>query len=314
VSTYRLTVEYDGTDFHGWQRQPAARTVEGELRRALAAVTCEEPALTAAGRTDAGAHAHGQVVGCTLERDWDALRFRDALNAHLPDDVAVVDARPAEAEFHARYDALARTYRYVVVNRDTRGPVTRRHAWAVRSSLDIDAMRTAAASLRGTHDFAAFGSAPRPGGSTVRTVHDVAVDRVSVGDDRPMVIVITVTADAFLRGMMRAFAGALVSAGRGRMSAADVVELVAHAGDRAPRLTIAPARGLHQWSVAYGDDVAWDPDPSRVEARGRAAQSGRGGGPPLGSRLAPRSDQVPARLRDVLSRDGSRSLANGVAA
>src|SRR6202165_4356911 len=142
---------------------------------ALRTVSGETPSLTAAGRTDAGAHAHGQVVGVSLARNWETERLRAALNASLPADVAVVAAATWREGFDARRDAVDRTYRYVVVCRTGRAPVTRRHTWTVRGPLDLTAMRAAAQRLVGTHDFAAFGGPTSPGGNTVRTVHSIDV-------------------------------------------------------------------------------------------------------------------------------------------
>ena len=259
MPTYSLTLEYDGTDFAGWQIQPRVRTAMGVLVDAIRTVTGETPALTAAGRTDAGAHAHGQVAGIVLERAWptDALRY--ALNAALPADLAVRDVVVAADGFHARRDAVERSYRYLIVCRDGNAPVSRRSAWTVRGQLDIDAMRVAAQQLVGRHDFAAFGSAPRAGGSTVRTVTSIRVDRhafdAAPGAASPSpileTVIITVNADAFLRGMMRTFTGALVKIGRGRATAAWLASLVDNATERDSSVTVAPARGLHQWSVSY---------------------------------------------------------------
>src|SRR5579863_3594914 len=183
VPTYSLTLEYDGTDFAGWQIQPIARTAMGVFKDVLRTVSSETPALTAAGRTDAGAHAHGQVVGCTLERAWEPRTLRNALNATLPADIAVRDVAVRQSSFDARRDAVERTYRYVIVCRDGRAPVLRRNAWTVRGPLDVDAMRSAASALVGRHDFAAFGSAPRAGGSTVRQVAAVTIDRNELRGD-----------------------------------------------------------------------------------------------------------------------------------
>jgi tRNA pseudouridine38-40 synthase len=251
MATVRLVLEYDGTDFCGWQSQPSVRTVEGVLRDALSAVTGETPRLTAAGRTDAGAHAHGQVVGVPLAREWEPQRLSSALNALLPQDVAVTGAERTTDDFHARFDALRRTYRYSVVSRRERSPLLRRYSWQVSGDLDHDAMRRGAALLRGTHDFGAFGRSPRPGGSTVRTVEHVRVRRVRAFDGgQGPACVIEVSANAFLSGMMRSFTGALVAVGRGRMS---VAELGAMLDDPqcGRSVTAAPARGLHQWTVTY---------------------------------------------------------------
>jgi tRNA pseudouridine38-40 synthase len=259
VPTYSLTLEYDGTDFAGWQIQPSVRTAMGAFNDALRTVTFETPALTAAGRTDAGAHAHGQVVGCTLERGWAPEELRNALNATLPADLAVRNIAIRQDGFDARRDAVERTYRYLVVCRDGRSPVMRRNAWTVRGPLDIDAMRTAAAHLAGKHDFAAFGSSPRAGGSTVRHVASVSIERNAIDgiegaqDGEPVLetVAITVHADAFLRGMMRSFTGALVKVGQGRATPEWLGSLVDTATGRDPSVAVAPARGLHQWSVRY---------------------------------------------------------------
>jgi tRNA pseudouridine38-40 synthase len=263
VPTYSLTLEYDGTDFAGWQIQPRVRTAMGVLAGAIRAVTGETPALTAAGRTDSGAHAHGQVAGFTLERTWAPDALRQALNAALPADLAVRSVAVVPQGFNARRDAVERAYRYLVVCRNGRSPVTRRTAWTVPGPLDIEAMRAAAARIVGRHDFAAFGSSPRGGGSTVRTVSAVTVERHAFGDasgvstTSPVLetVVITVHADAFLRGMMRSFAGALVKVGRGRANPQWLGSLVDNATQRDPSITIAPARGLHQWSVRYAHSI-----------------------------------------------------------
>ncbi len=247
----RLVLEYDGTDFHGWQSQPSVRTVEGVLRDALEEVTGEAPRLSAAGRTDAGAHSHGQVVGVPLSKEWQPLRLSAALNAVLPGDVAVREAQRAAGDFHARFDALRRTYRYMVVSRPARAPLLRRYSWQVTGDLDVAAMRSAAELLRGTHDFGAFGRSPRAGGSTVRTVEHIDIRRVALPEsDGTPAHVIEVSANAFLHGMMRGVAGALVAVGLGRSSVADVAAMLA--APSAPRtVTVAPARGLHQWTVTY---------------------------------------------------------------
>lgn len=250
MATIRLTLEYDGSAFSGWQRQPDARTVEGVLRQALARIGASPVAMTASGRTDAGAHAHGQVVGLSLDIEWAPEALRTALNGVLPRDVVVLAADAASDGFHARYDALRRTYRYVVVPRQARIAVARQYAWQVRGPLDLEAMRRAAALLAGTHDFAAFGRSPRSGGSTVRTVFSVDVRQVSITPQGSAVL-IDVDADAFLYGMMRSFAGALVAIGEGRMDERELLGLLTQPPAQRARLTVAPAHGLHQWAVTY---------------------------------------------------------------
>jgi tRNA pseudouridine38-40 synthase len=217
------------------------------LREALAALGVEVVSLTAAGRTDAGAHAHGQVVGltCSTANVRNPDDFARTLNALLPSDVVVLSAAEAPADFHARRDALTRTYRYLVVPRRTRQAVARQYAWHVRGPLDLDSMRRAARLLVGTHDFSAFGRSPRPGGTTTRTVRAVKVRRLGP------TILIDVSADAFLYGMMRSFAGALVRIGESRMTELELHTLLTHPPAARANLTVAPAHGLHQWAVTY---------------------------------------------------------------
>jgi tRNA pseudouridine38-40 synthase len=254
---YALTLEYDGTDFSGWQRQPGRRTVEAELRRAVAAATGETAPLTAAGRTDAGAHAHGQVVGLRLSTAWEPSRLGAATNAHLPEDVVVVAARSVPASFHARFDAVSRAYRYLVTPRAQRQAVARQYTWQVRGPLDVAAMRQAAGHLVGRRDLRALGRSPRPGGHTTRMVSSVDVRLIELpaaagaaAQPSRSVVVIDVVADAFLYGMMRNIAGALVAVGRGRSSVEEFAALSNGEGTHRPPVT-APAHGLHQWQVSY---------------------------------------------------------------
>lgn len=256
MPTYRLTLEYDGTGFSGWQVQPSKRTVAGVLGESVATLTSEVPGITAAGRTDAGAHAHGQVAGITLSRSWDPVRLQRALNGVLPHDVSVVDVALEAHGFDARRHAQDRTYKYVVVSRGVRAPVSQRYSWTVRGPLDVDAMRDAAGALLGRHDFAAFGSATHPRGSTTRTVHELSLEQTlfpqAHGGPRIDALVITVRADAFLRGMIRAIAGALVKVGQRRRTSGWVGEVLAKPERRSTEVQLAPARGLHQWTVSYG--------------------------------------------------------------
>lgn len=284
-TAYALTIEYDGSAFSGWQQQPGRRTVAAVVASAIAAVTGESPRLVAAGRTDAGAHAHGQVVGFRLARPWEPERLARALDARLPTDVAVVALRRVPARFHPRFDALRRAYRYVVAPRRHRLAVARQYAWAVAADLDLEAMRRAASRLCGRHDFAAFGRPVRPNGTTVRTVHRIdvvplgamslvaqtglaraALAALSAEDEY---VVIEVEADAFLGGMMRGIAGTLVAVGAGRMSADEVAAILAAGAAGRSLVTVAPAFGLHQWRVTYPFEltVAAVSSPNQLEIR-----------------------------------------------
>jgi tRNA pseudouridine38-40 synthase len=239
MANMKLTLEYDGTGFHGWQAQPAGRTVAGELSKAITTITGEAPRLVAAGRTDAGAHSLGQTVSFELQRQVTPHRLMAGLNAVLPEDVAVVEAEIAPEGFHARFSAKRRRYRYLVENREARSAVLRHHAWQVKSPLDVDAMRHAAGRLTGRRDLSAFGKDPA-GRNTVRNLEAVNITPISSGGVGA-VIAFDLSADAFLYGMVRRIVGFLVEVGSGRRSA----------GDAAAGARVAPARGLYQLAVEY---------------------------------------------------------------
>jgi tRNA pseudouridine38-40 synthase len=239
---YRARVEYDGTDFAGFQSQPDTRTVQGTLEAALAHLTggIRHP-VDGAGRTDAGVHATGQVIAFTYTGRLSTAGLVAALNGLLPPDVAIRDLRRTPSGFHPRYAARYREYRYTVWN-GPRSPLRARTALWVRTRLDTDAMARAARAFEGLHDFTAFGGAdPQP----VRNVHHVRVRRDG------NLVTIDVRADAFLRGMVRRMVAALLAVGRGKMEETAVAAALA---DRRPALggAAAPARGLCLRRVVLG--------------------------------------------------------------
>jgi tRNA pseudouridine38-40 synthase len=238
----KLIVEYEGTRYHGWQAQAGAPTVEAALRRAIQSLTGEAPVLTAAGRTDAGVHALGQVVNFRLERAFPVDQLPGALNARLAADIAVRRAEAVDDSFHARYSARARLYAYRIRQALPRGAYQRQYAWGLHDTLDVAAMQAAGDRLAGRHDFRAFGRSPRPGGHTVRHVHEVKVS--GAGDW----VTIAVAADAFLYGMVRRIAGALVEVGRQRRTPVWLEELL---NGSTTGLRPAPAQGLVQVAVEY---------------------------------------------------------------
>jgi tRNA pseudouridine38-40 synthase len=253
----RLTVEYDGTEFHGWQRQPGLRTVQGELEKAVEATTGVRTTCTASGRTDAGVHALGQVVQLYSPTRLATEVVVRALNAHLPPDVRVIDAADMPQAWHATLDAVSKRYRYRIDNRSIARPFLLRYAWHVRNRLDEAAMRRAAAALRGRHDFRSFETEWPNRTSSVRTILDVAVDRD--GDD----VAIEVEADGFLYNMVRAITGSLVLVGGGRRPETWIAEIVA-AEDRRAAGPTAPPQGLYLIRVDYGRN---GPGPSRYDSR-----------------------------------------------
>jgi tRNA pseudouridine38-40 synthase len=242
---YCALVEYDGTDFAGFQVQPGARTVQGELEAALARLTGgDRQPVDGAGRTDAGVHAEGQVIAFSYAGRLTAAELGRALDALLPADVAIRDVRRAPARFHPRYAARYREYRYTVWN-GPRSPLLERTALGVRVPLDTAAMARAGSVLEGRHDFSAFGAADR---NPVRTVHSVRVRRSG------SLVTIDVRADAFLRGMVRRIVAVLLEVGRGKMDESGVRAALAA---RLPAIdgASAPAHGLTLRRVALGRRV-----------------------------------------------------------
>lgn len=244
-TSYRMLIAYDGSRYHGWQSQPEVATVQGELSRVLAKLTAESPVIKAAGRTDAGAHAHGQVISFRLEKPCLPEALAGGCNAHLAEDVEVLDTAQVGADFDPRRQAWRRTYRYLLRESAPVGAGGRQYEWRLRGPLVLTPMQDGAQMLLGTHDFGGFGRSPRPGGSTVRTV-----DRAEVDRDQG-VWTIEIRADAFLRGMMRNFAGALVALGGGRASLSDMAKALSEPASPVRAWATAPAHGLHQWRVEY---------------------------------------------------------------
>ncbi len=238
----KLVLEYEGTRYHGWQAQAGTPTVEAALREAIHDLTGESPPLTAAGRTDAGVHALGQVVNFHLERAFPVEQLPGALNARLEPDIAVRHAEAVDESFNARYSARARLYAYRIRQALPRGAYQRQYAWGLHETLDVAAMQAGADRLTGKHDFRAFGRSPRPGGHTVRNVHEVKVS--GAGDW----VTIAVAADAFLYGMVRRIAAALVDVGRRRQPLEWIDSLLSGS---TTGLRLAPAQGLVQVAVEY---------------------------------------------------------------
>jgi tRNA pseudouridine38-40 synthase len=239
---FRATVEYDGTEFAGFQSQRNARTIQGELEAALARLAGgDRQPVVGAGRTDAGVHAAGQVIAFTYPGSLSTEALTDALNGTLPPDVAVRDLRRVPAGFNPRYAARYREYRYSIWN-GPRSPLRERTALWVRQELDVGAMARAATAFEGRHDFSAFGGAdPQP----VRTVHRLRVRRDG------SLVTIDVRADAFLRGMVRRIVAVLLAVGKGQLDASAVPGLLS-AGIPALRGAAAPARGLCLRRVVMG--------------------------------------------------------------
>lgn len=246
---FKLTIEYDGTPFRGWQRQGEEPTVQRALERALGRLESGEHAVTGAGRTDAGVHARGQVAHLDLARDWEPFRLGEALNWHLkPDPVAVLGVEPAAPDFHARFSATARHYLYRILCRRAPAALDRGRVWRVARPLDPGRMREAAAALTGRHDFTTFRSAQCQARSPVKTL-----DRIGIAEEGDE-LHLCFSARSFLHNQVRSLVGTLERVGSGAWTPADAGAALA-ARDRAACGPVAPPAGLYLMRVEYGIDA-----------------------------------------------------------
>jgi tRNA pseudouridine38-40 synthase len=247
---YKLTLQYDGTDFHGWQMQGEQRTVQGELAKVLALIEGRVVAVHGSGRTDAGVHAEGQVASVRLDREISPEKLRAAINGNLARDVRVIAAEQAADEFHARYSARGKTYRYRIFNAGVVSPFWFRYAQHEARKLDLERMRSCAGLLVGQHDWTAFSAAQAEAETRVRNITRLEV--VERWDERGQgrLVEIEVSADGFLRYMVRSIAGTLAEVGRGRLSE-ERVERALRSGERRLAGATAPACGLTLMRVQY---------------------------------------------------------------
>ena len=251
TETVRLwaRVEYDGTDFFGFQLQAQERTVQGELERALQQVTGRETRVTGAGRTDSGVHARGQMIAFDGAWRHELADLQRALNAVLDVDVAIAKLGEAGAGFHPRFDARSRTYRYTLLVRPERSPLERRTAWHLPYQVDVETMARASRCLQGQHDFSAFGRPPQ-GDNAVRTVSRA---EWATSSDQHLVT-FDISANAFLYRMVRSLVGSLVQVGSGQLSP-DEFEAILLAHDPGRVKQVAPAHGLCLVRVDYDEGV-----------------------------------------------------------
>ena len=243
-----LGLEYDGSRFLGWQTQPGGGAIQDVLERALAAIAGAAIAVTGAGRTDRGVHATLQVAHFDTNAARPGSAWVRGVNAFLPESIAVLWARPVDAEFHARFSAVARTYRYRLINRPVRLALAARHAGWYYAPLDVRAMQGAACALVGEHDFSAFRAAECQAKTPVRTVHSIDIEQ------REGEIDFVIRANAFLHHMVRNIVGSLVYIGAGRQPAAWIAEVLASRDRNKAAPTFAP-EGLYLEKIEY--DAKW---------------------------------------------------------
>jgi tRNA pseudouridine38-40 synthase len=247
---YKLTLQYDGTEFAGWQMQAAGRTVQSELTRVLSLLDGRAVVVHGAGRTDAGVHAEAQVASVKLEREFAPERLRAAINGNLAPDARVSAVEVVPDDFHARFSARGKTYRYRVFNAPFCSPFLARYCLHEARALDVAKMRACAAMFVGAHDWTAFSAAQADVRTRVRNVTRLEVSERWSATGRGRVVEFTVSADGFLRYMVRSIVGTLLEAGRGERDAASI-EAAIESGTRAEAGATAPAKGLTLVEVLY---------------------------------------------------------------
>ena len=258
----KLTIEYDGTNYHGWQIQPGVKTIQGILQSRLSMITKVDVVLNGAGRTDAGVHALGQVANFETASRMTPEQFKIALNSVLPRDIVIRHVQEVEGDFHARYSATSRTYIYTILNDETPSAFLRNYTHRVSRPIDVDSMAEACKALLGTHDFSSFASTGDPVKSFVRMVTgaevlDAGYSMLDTGCLMPFqcsryrLIHFRIEANAFLRCMVRAIAGTLLEIGKGRIPPEKMQDII-DARDRSAAGPNLPARGLCLARVDYG--------------------------------------------------------------
>lgn len=246
----KITLQYDGANYVGWQRQATGTSIQGLLEDALEPIAGSHVTVHGAGRTDAGVHALAQVATVSYPGAHESSVLARALNAVLPTDVRVLSVEDVPADFHARFSAVGKTYEYRIVNAPFVSPFLVRYVWHVPNQLDVDAMKAAAAHLIGTHDFAAFQGAGSDVASSRRTIHTIEWEN---GRAHDVPLVIRFRGDGFLRHMVRNITGTLVEIGGGRWTPERVMEILA-SRDRSQAGTTAPSHGLFLVRVEYSKD------------------------------------------------------------
>ncbi|MBE9474857.1 MAG: tRNA pseudouridine(38-40) synthase TruA [Chloroflexi bacterium] len=244
MAHYKVILAYDGTDFQGFQRQVKGRTVQASVEAALRSIGWQNSTILGAGRTDTGVHASGQVIAFEFGWNHSTVELQDALNANLPDDIAAQSVELTSNEFHPRFSATARQYRYRLFCDNVRQPLRERYAWRVWPAVSIELLHETAAYLIGRHDFSAFGSAPQPGGSTIREIF------TSTWQGAKQDLVFEILGNAFLYHMVRRLVSFQVEIGQGKRNP-DEIKSCLDGKERELVQGLAPAQGLILTEVVY---------------------------------------------------------------
>ncbi len=244
MKNIKLTIEYDGTDFSGWQAQPKQRTVQGEIQKAIKTMCREEITIYGAGRTDAGVHAKGQVANFHIDSLIPSDKFAPALNSLLPKDIVIKESIEVDNSFHSRYSAVGKEYKYVIFNDRTRSSLLRNYSYYVNYYLDIEKMRNTSRTLIGTYDFKSFMASGSSVKDTVRTIHSLEI--ISKNN----IIEIIIKGNGFLYNMVRIIVGTLVDIGRGKIHEEEMKNIL-HAKNREIAGHTAVAKGLYLQQVFY---------------------------------------------------------------
>lgn len=245
MQNYKLTIQYDGTRYNGWQRQGnTENTIQGKLNEIIGKYLGEKIDIAGSGRTDAGVHAYGQVANFKTEKFLDKDRFLTDINSYLPQDIRVIKAESMDERFHARLSAVSKTYEYVIDNGVVADVFARKYSYRIEQPLDVEKMRTAAGLLTGTHDYISFCGNKKFKKSSVRTVTDISIVE-SVGK-----IKLSFTGNGFLQNMVRIMAGTLIEVGLGKRDAESMTDIL-EAKSREAAGMMAPAEGLFLREVEY---------------------------------------------------------------
>lgn len=245
--TFKLTIQYDGTDYHGWQRQPGASTIQGEIEKRLSMITKQKIIIDGSGRTDAGVHAIGQVASFRVSSDLNADDYFRALNGLLPRDICITECKEVPHGFHARFNAIGKTYRYCIMNRILRDPFKRKYIWQFQKRLDLEAIHEATSYFIGEYDFKSFENTGSPRPHTVRHITSAVFQELGDG-----MFHFEVTANGFLQNMVRNIVGTLIDVGMGRTRPEKIKEIIA-SKDRKKAGPTAPPLGLFLMEVYYHD-------------------------------------------------------------